>query len=67
VVLSEGDDILERWLGEEVEEVGGKKRKIFFLIDTLCDAASEFKWEKKYTCTTKLRWQASKSADFALI
>jgi len=33
----------------------------------LCDATSEFKWEKKYTCTTKLRWQASKSADFALI
>jgi hypothetical protein len=68
VVLSEGDDILERWLGEEVEEVGEeKKRKRIFLIDTLCDATSEFKWEKKYTCTTKLRWQASKSADFALI
>jgi hypothetical protein len=27
VVLSEGNDILERWLGEEVEEVGGKKEE----------------------------------------
>jgi hypothetical protein len=27
VVLSEGDDILERWLGEEVEEVGEKKKR----------------------------------------
>jgi NTP pyrophosphatase (non-canonical NTP hydrolase) len=26
-VLIEGDDILERWLGEEVGEVGEKKRK----------------------------------------
>jgi hypothetical protein len=33
VVLSEGDDILERWLGEEVEEVGEKKKgkeKLFY-------------------------------------
>jgi hypothetical protein len=27
VELSEGDDILERWLGEEVEEVGEKKKE----------------------------------------
>ena len=67
MVLIEGDDILERWLGEEVGEVGEKKGKGNYSINTLCDATSEFKWEKKYTCTTKLRWQASKSADFALI
>jgi hypothetical protein len=27
VVLIEGDDILERWLGEEVGEVGEKKKE----------------------------------------
>jgi preprotein translocase subunit SecA len=43
VVLSEGDDILERWLGEEVEEVGEKKKKKNYFIDIVYGANSEFK------------------------
>jgi hypothetical protein len=40
VVLREGDDILQRWLGEEVEEVGGGKKgkeKLFYKYFVRCE------------------------------